>query len=334
MSTQPEYPDSDLKITPPKKLLDQLRDAIRLRHYSIRTEESYTNWVKRYIFFHNKHHPVLMGAREVEIFLTHLAVDLNVSASTQNQALNALVFLHKEVLNKDLCILKNIPRAKTPLRLPEVLTVAEVQRLLNGLKGTHRLLGELLYGSGMRLMEVLRLRVKDINFDKSLILVRDGKGMKDRVTMLPQKLVPALRDHLARVQLLHSQDLSEGAGRVHLPTALERKYPSANKDWLWQYVFPSQQLSIDPRSKMRGRHHLHDTVIQDAVKRASQLAQVNKRVSVHTLRHSFATHLLESGYDIRTVQELLGHANVSTTMIYTHVLNRPGISVKSPLDRL
>jgi integron integrase len=323
-------------LTPPKpkKLLDQLRDEIRVRHYSRSTEDTYAGWVKRFILFHQKKHPKDMNAEHVKEFLNHLAVVANVSASTQNQALNALVFLYKEVLKKNFGELKNVTRAKRPVRLPSVLTRDEVRRLLSHMEGTHRLLAELLYGSGMRLMEGLQLRVKDLDFARNILIVREGKGMKDRVTMLPETVRGPLQRHLERVKALHEADLKKNLGSVYLPFALQTKYPKADREWGWQYVFPSGLLSEDPRSGVIRRHHLHENVLQKAVKRATLQSGIAKRVGVHTLRHSFATHLLESGSDIRTVQELLGHKHVQTTMIYTHVLNRPGISVKSPLDRM
>ena len=316
----------------PRKLLDQVRDAIRLKHYSIRTEEAYVNWIKRYILFHNKRHPREMGRSEIEAFLTHLAVQEKVAASTQNQALNALLFLYREVLQQDLDFPIHAVRAKTPKRLPTVLTREEVRQVLNQLSGTHRLMAQLFYGSGLRLMECVRLRIKDLDFAQRQIIVRDGKGMQDRVTMLPDSLVAPLQEHLQRVKRLHDEDLARGYGSVYLPFALGRKYPNAHREWIWQYVFPSDRLSKDPRSGVVRRHHVSESSLQKAVKNATRLAGINKRVSCHTFRHSFATHLLESGYDIRTVQELLGHKDVKTTMIYTHVLHRGGLAVRSPLD--
>jgi len=314
-----------------KKLLDRVRDAIRLKHYSIRTEEAYVNWIKRYIFFHDVRHPAEMGAAEVEAFLTHLAVNENVAASTQNQALSALLFLYREVLNEDLGPIDAL-RAKKPKRLPTVLTKEEVYEVLGHLSGAHLLMAKLLYGSGLRLMECLRLRVKDLDFAHRAIVVRDGKGEKDRVTMLPESLVAPLQDHLRIVKRTHEEDLARGFGAVYLPYALERKYPNANREWIWQYVFPSRRLSVDPRSGVVRRHHLHESGLQKAVRAAARAAEIPKKVSCHTFRHSFATHLLEAHYDIRTVQELLGHKDVKTTMIYTHVLNRGGLAVRSPLD--
>ena len=315
----------------PKKLLDQVRDAIRLKHYSIRTEEAYVNWIRRYILFHNKRHPTEIGAPEIEAFLTHLAVKENVAASTQNQALSALLFLYREVLHQDLGPVDAL-RANRPKRLPTVLTKEETLRLIGCLSGTHQLMAKLIYGSGIRLMECLRLRVKDLEFERRAIIVRDGKGAQDRVTVLPDSLIPPLQEHLQRVKALHEQDLAQGCGSVYLPDALARKYPNADKEWGWQYVFPANSLSQDPRSGITRRHHLHESSLQKAIKEAARLAGIVKPVGPHTLRHCFATHLLEAHYDIRTVQELLGHKDVKTTMIYTHVLNRGGLAVRSPLD--
>jgi len=315
----------------PKKLLDQVRDAIHLKHYSIRTEEAYVNWVKRYIYFHGLRHPAEMGAAEVEAFLTHLAVQENVAASTQNQALSALLFLYRQVLHQELGPLDAL-RAKRPKRLPTVLTKEETLRLIGCLSGTHQLLAKLIYGRGIRLMECLRLRVKDLEFERRAIIVRDGKGAQDRVTVLPDSLIPLLQEHLQRVKALHQQDLAQGFGSVYLPDALARKYPNADREWSWQYVFPASSLSPDPRSGVVRRHHLHESGLQKAIKEAARLAGIVKPVGPHTLRHCFATHLLEAHYDIRTVQELLGHKDVKTTMIYTHVLNRGGLAVRSPLD--
>lgn len=283
-------------------------------------------------FFLYKRHPKELGGAEVEAFLTHLAVEGKVSASTQNQAKSAILFLYREVLEIELPWLGNVQQAKVPKRLPVVLTREEVQALLSRLEGTHWLIASLLYGSGLRVMECLRLRVKDIEFSRREILVRDGKGFKDRVTMLPASLANPLREHLKRVKALHEQDLAAGYGAVYLPYALERKYPNAARDWGWQYVFPAATLAVDPRTDIKRRHHVQDQVVQRAVKQAARAADLVKPATPHTFRHSFATHLLEGGYDIRTVQELLGHSDVSTTMIYTHVLNRGGKGVTSPLD--
>jgi integron integrase len=290
--------------------------------------------MKRYILFHNKRHPNDMGSAEIEKFLSHLAVNLKVSASTQNQAFNALLFLYREVLKKDLDESIHAIRAKRPRRLPTVMTKEETMKVIGALSGDFQLMVKLIYGSGLRLMECLRLRVKDIDFDNNHIVIRDAKGMKDRVTVLPENLKPLLREHLRRVKMQHDHYLAKGFGHVYLPYALARKYPNADKEWGWQYAFPAKGVSKDPRTGEMRRHHLHENSLQKAVKNAVHLAGMTKQVSVHTFRHSFATHLLEAGHDIRTVQELLGHKDVSTTMIYTHVLNRPGISVKSPLDTI
>ena len=311
-----------------------MRGKIRLKHYSIRTEQAYVDWIRRFILHFGKRHPRALGAAEVEAFLTHLAVAGKVAASTQNQAKSALLFLYKEVLDVELPWLDNVERAKAPKRLPVVLTRDEVQALLSRLDGSHWLMASLLYGAGLRLMECLRLRVQDVDFSRKEILVRDGKGFKDRVTMLPAALAAPLRVHLERVRELHRQDLAAGYGAVHLSYALERKYPGAARDWGWQYVFPSAKLAVDPRTGETRRHHVQDQALQRAVKQAVRDADLTKPATPHTLRHSFATHLLESGYDIRTVQELLGHSDVSTTMIYTHVLNKGGRGVTSPLDHL
>jgi integron integrase len=314
------------------KLLDLVRDAIRLRHYSIRTEQVYINWIKRFILFHNKRHPADMAEVEVRKFLSHLARVGNVAASTQNQALSALLFLYKEVLKQEIGWLGDVERAKRPPKLPVVLSRMEIRKIFLKLTGTEKLMAGLLYGSGLRLMECVRLRVKDIDFAYAQVTVRDGKGGKDRVTMLPVNLAGPLQKHLARMKMRHDQDLIDGFGAVHLPFALARKFPNAEREWIWQYAFPSSRLSIDPRTGKKQRHHMSEAILQNALKAAVRAAEIIKPATCHTLRHSFATHLLERGYDIRTVQELLGHKDVSTTMIYTHVLNRPGLGVKSPLD--
>ena len=315
------------------KLLAQVRQQIRLRNYSIRTETVYAEWVKRYIRFHQYRHPQEMGAAEIEAFLTHLAVKRNVAGATQNQALAALLFLYKEVLKVELPWLDGVVRAKKPVHLPVVLTREEVSRVLEQLLGVRWIVVTLLYGAGLRLLEALRLRVKDVDFARGEILVRDGKGQKDRVTMLPRRLVEPLQAHLLKVEALHRRDLAEGFGRANLPFALARKYPNAAAEWGWQFVFPSINRSKDPRSEGIFRHHLHEKTIQRAVREAVKRAGLIKHATPHTFRHSFATHLLESGQDIRTVQELLGHSDVKTTQIYTHVLNRGGLGVLSPLDR-
>ena len=300
------------------RLLDQVRGKIRLKHYSLRTEQTYVDWIKRFIRHFGKRHPRELGAGDVEAFLTHLAVVGRVAASTQNQAKSALLFLYREVLGNELPWLDNVEQAKAPRRLP----------------GTHWLIASLLYGAGLRLMECLRLRVKDIDFARGEILVRDGKGFKDRVTMLPESLSKPLEEHLSKVRALHERDVADGGGEVFLPYALSRKYPRAGREWRWQFVFPSGVLSTDPRDGCIRRHHLQDQAVQRAMKQAVRDAGVVKPATPHTLRHSFATHLLEGGYDIRTVQELLGHSDVSTTMIYTHVLNKGGRGVVSPIDRM
>lgn len=315
-----------------KKLLDQVRDAIRVKHYAYSTEKTYVYWAKRFVLYHNKRHPLEMGEKEISEFLTYLAVEENVAASTQNQALSALLFLYREVLRKDLDLPLELVWAKGPKRLPTVLTKEEVQQVIAQLTGVHRLIVQLLYGSGLRLMECMRLRVKDLDFGQHQILVRDAKGGKDRVTILPNSLIKPLHLQLATAKQLHEQDMAAGYGAVYLPNALERKYPHANQEWIWQYVFPATQRSQDPRCDVIRRHHLHENAVQKAVKKAAKKAGIAKRVTPHTFRHSFATHLLENHYDIRTVQELLGHKDVKTTMIYTHVLNRGGLAVRSPLD--
>lgn len=311
--------------------LNQVRDAIRVRHYSIRTEAAYITWVKRYINFHNKRHPREMGEQEVVDFLTYLAVKRHISPSTQNQALNALVFLYKAVLDKPLGEINGAIRAKKKQKLPVVLTSDEVRRVLQNLTGVHWLIGCLLYGSGLRLMECLRLRVMNLDFDHRCIFILNGKGGKDRVVTLPDDLSIPLQRHLQNRKTLHERDLAEGYGTVYLPYALERKYPNAPSEWAWQYVFPSVRRSIDPRSGVERRHHLDEKSVQRTIKKAIRKAGILKPASCHTLRHSFATHLLERGADIRTVQEQLGHKDVRTTQIYTHVLNRGGNAVVSPL---
>ncbi len=315
------------------RLLEQVRNKIRFKHYSIRTEQAYLDWIRRFIFFHNKQHPADMAEAEVEAFLTHLAVERNVASSTQNQAFSALLFLYKEVLGIELVNLK-ATRSKTPERLPVVLTQSEIKSLFAYLDGTHHLMASLLYGAGLRLMECVRLRVKDIDFGYEQLTVRNGKGDKDRVTMLPHSVINPLRENLEKTQLIHQDDLSEGFGDVYLPFALQRKYLNASKEWGWQYVFPARKRSIDPRSGIHRRHHINEQSLQRAVKKAVVNSHISKPASCHTFRHSFATHLLEAGYDIRTVQELMGHSDVSTTMIYTHVLNKGGKGVNSPLDQL
>ena len=312
--------------------LNKVRDVIRVRHYSIRTEETYLGWIKRFILFHGKRHPQEMGEAEVGAFLTHLAVRCHVAAAIQNQALNALVFLYKVVLERPLADIQGVVRATRLQRLPVVLTIEGVSAVLRRLQGRHWLVACLLYGSGLRLMEAVRLRVKDLEFDRRALLVRDGKGGKDRVVTLPDELIKPLRQHLESVRMLHDKDLSDGFGAVYLPYALARKCPNAPKAWHWQYVFPLEQRSVDPRSGVERRHHIDESTIQKAVKVTVRSAGIHKPASCHTLRHSFATHLLERGTDIRTVQEQLGHADVRTTQIYTPVVQRGGRAVKSPLS--
>jgi integron integrase len=318
----------------PPRLLDQLRQAIRTRHYSRRTEEAYAAWVRRYILFHGKRHPAMMGAEEVGRFLTSLAVDRRLSASSQSQALSALLFLYQDVLGMKIAWVQDVVRARSSKRLPVVLSREEVRALLDQLHGTRRMMASLLYGAGLRLLECVRLRVKDVDFSRGEIVVREGKGTKDRITMLPEAVRAPLAAHLERVKRRHERDLAAGHGRVLLPHALARKYPNAEREWAWQFVFPASRLTLERETGLLFRHHLHESVLQRAVKEAVRRAGIPKPATCHTLRHSFATHLLEAGYDIRTVQELLGHRDVSTTMIYTHVLNRGGRGVLSPADRL
>ena len=320
------------RATNEPRLLDRVRNAIRRRHYSDRTEETYIHWIKRFIYFSGKRHPAAMGAEEVTAFLNHLARDREVAAATQNQALAALLFLYKEALETPLPWLEGLERAKRPERVPTVLARDEVARLLTAMEGTKWLMASLLYGAGLRLRECLKLRVKDVDFSYRQILVRDGKGAKDRVTMLPASVVAPLQAHLARVKQLHERDLAGGYGDVELPHALARKYPKARYEWAWKFVFPSHKRSTDPKTGVIRRHHVYENYVIRGVKEGARAARIHKHVSCHTLRHSFATHLLESGYDIRTVQELLGHRSVETTMIYTHVMNKGGRGVTSPLD--
>lgn len=316
---------------PNRKLLDQVSDVARFRHLSLRTEQAYRNWIKRYIFFHGKRHPRELNGEAVREFLTHLAVKNRVSASTQNQAFNALLFLYRQVLQMEFEV-DGVERARHARSLPVVFTKAEATAIISQMRGARRLIVGLLYGSGLRIMEAVRLRVKDIDFAREEIVVRDGKGEKNRVTMLPKALKHHLKLQVDAVQKLHKVDLERGHGDVHLPHALERKYRNASKEFIWQYVFPAEKLSVDPRTGRTGRHHVSEQNIQRAVKDALRRAGVRKKGSCHSFRHSFATHLLGDGYDIRTVQELLGHKDVRTTMIYTHVLNKGGRGVRSPLD--
>jgi integron integrase len=314
------------------ELMSELHSSLRSRHYSRRTEESYCLWVRRFIRFHRLRHPGDMAEPEINAFLSHLAVDEHVSASTQTQALSALLFLYRNVLHREVGELEGLVRARTPRRLPVVLNRDEVRALLAQLEGDRWLIASLLYGSGLRLMECLHLRVLDLEFARSQITVRDGKGGKDRVTMLPQAVAPALREQLHAARAVHQRDLADGWGRVELPGALARKYPNASGEWRWQWVFPQQRRWTSRQTGEQGRHHVHETIVQRAVKDAVRQAGITNHASCHTLRHSFATHLLEAGYDIRTIQELLGHKDVRTTMIYTHVLNRGGQGVRSPMD--
>jgi integron integrase len=317
----------------PPKLLDRVRQACRVRHYSLRTEDAYVDWVRRFILFHHKRHPLEMGAAQINAFLTHLAVDGHVAASTQNQAFSALLFLYRSVLEVEPGVIEGVIRARRPERLPVILTRDEVRAVLGRLDGVPRLVGLLLYGAGLRILDALRLRVQDVDFARGELLIRHGKGGKDRRTMLPAAARAELLGQVDRVRLLFDRDRADRVG-VSLPDALEVKYPEAPFTWGWYYVFPARQRGIDPRDGLRKRHHLHETVIQRAVAQAAHRAGVAKHVTPHVFRHAFATHLLEDGYDIRTVQELLGHASVETTMIYTHVLNRGGRAVRSPLDNL
>ncbi len=319
-------------IPRPRKFLEQVSDALRVKHYSYQTEKSYLLWIRRFILFHNKRHPKEMGGEEINAFLTHLAVEGKVAASTQNQALSALLFLYREVLHLELDLDLDAVRAKRSRYLPTVLTPEEVKAIIVHLSGIHRLVVQVLYGSGLRLAEAQQLRVKDVDFNQRQLVIRNSKGMESRLTMLPETLVEPLQEHLLWAKRQHQQDLEQGYGSVYLPFALERKYPNAEREWSWQYVFPAERLSQDPRTGITRRHHLHESGLQRAIKQAVQKTGIPKRVSCHTFRHSFATHLLQNGYDIRTVQELLGHKDVKTTMIYTHVLNKGGRGVRSPLD--
>jgi integron integrase len=320
-------------LTPPR-LLDRVRWHLRVKHYSLRTEQAYSEWIRRFILFHGKRHPNEMGEEEIARFLSHLAIDGQVAASTQNQAFSALLFLYRHVLDRKLDFIDGVERVRRPPKLPVVFTRAEARAVLAHLKGDYRLMAHLLYGSGLRLLECLRLRVKDIDFGYSQIIVREGKGMRERITILPERLGRSLQAHLARVKELHQRDLARGGGTVYLGGALHRKYPNAARQWAWQYVFPAEKISVDPRSGEKRRHHIAERNLQNAVKDAICASGIPKAASCHTFRHSFATHLLEKGYDIRTVQELLGHKDVTTTMIYTHVCNRPGLGIRSPVDEL
>ena len=333
-ASQPAEPLGLFSEKPRPRLYDSVVEVLRAHHYSLRTERAYVGWIRRFILFHRPRHPRELSEADANRFLTHLAVDGHVSASTQNQALAAILFLYDKVLEQPLDRIKGVIRARKPKRLPVVLTADEVSRLFEHLSGTSRLIAMLLYGAGLRQIEALRLRVKDVDFEHRLVIVREGKGDKDRRTTLPDVIAAPLHHHLCQIRQVHQDDLANGFGEVELPAAFSRKAPHAARDWLWQYVFPSVQLSNDPRTGIRRRHHYHESSISRALATAAKRAALPKRVTCHTLRHSFATHLLESGTDIRTVQELLGHKDLNTTMIYTHVLNRPGIAVQSPMDHL
>jgi len=331
----PTYLESQKQINRKSpRLLDQVRSFMRIKHYSFKTEKTYVSWMIRYFKFHHMKHPREVGPVGIVSYMRFLAEDKKVAGKTQNQAFNAIIFLYRNILQMNVEKLGEFPRAFSSKRLPVVLSKMETFRLLDAVRDEHKLFLQLLYGTGMRLMEGLRLRLKDVDFEKNTIMIRQGKGDKDRLVMLPSKLKDQLWAQGARVRYLHQRDLENGYGEVYLPYALARKYPNAGKEWYWQFLFPSRTVSKDPISGKIRRHHLHESAIQKAVRGAAQLIKIGKLIGPHTLRHSFATHLLENGYDIRTVQELLGHRQVSTTMIYTHVLNRPGVSVKSPLDQL
>ncbi len=329
------FDNKDSFMAQKRKLLDRMRDTIRLKNYSYRTEKAYVRWVKRYIFYHQKRHPEEMGKVEVEAFLTHLAVEGHVAASTQNQALSALLFLYGQVLRQPLGQV-DVTWAKKPVRSPIVLTREEVSMIMRHLSGIPLMVVQLLYGGGLRLTEGLRLRVQDVDFGQKMIVVRDGKGQKDRATTLPDAVVPALQSHIQTVKAQHHHELQRGHGRAPLPNALAKKYPNAETEWPWQFVFPAKTVSKNPRgdNEQLYRYHLHESTVQKAVRKAAQQSGIAKRVTPHTFRHSFATHLLETGYDIRTIQELLGHKDVQTTMIYTHVAQRGAMGVRSPLDTL
>jgi len=331
-NTPPPQPSQETSSPQGKKLMEQVSDALRTKHYSYRTEQTYTDWIKRYILFHNKRHPKDMGEVEIRAFIAHLTVERKVAASTSNQALSAILFLYRAVLQIEIKLPPDLSNASRPKRLPTVLTHAEAIKIISHMRGAPRLMAKILYGSGLRVMECMRLRVKDIDFDNHQIIVRGGKGDNDRVTILPDSIIPELKNLLLDSKSLHEKDLAEGYGETILPNALDVKYTNATKEWAWQFIFPASQRSVDPFTGIVRRHHLDETVPQKAIREAAKIAGVNKQVSPHTFRHSFATHLLQNGYDIRTVQELLGHKDVKTTMIYTHVLQRGGLAVKSPLD--
>ncbi|MBI5838724.1 MAG: integron integrase [Chloroflexi bacterium] len=315
-----------------KKLMEQVSDALRAKHYSYRTEQTYTDWIKRYILFHHKRHPKDMGETEIRAFIAHLTSERKVATSTSNQALSAILFLYRTVLQIEMTLPPDLSNASRPKRLPTVLTHAEAIKIISRMRGMPRLMAKIMYGSGLRVMECMRLRVKDIDFDNHQIIVRGGKGDNDRLTILPDSIIPEIKQMLLDGKALHQKDIAEGYGETILPNALDAKYTAASKEWAWQFIFPASQRSVDPLTGVIRRHHLDETVPQKAIREAAKLAGIDKPVTPHTFRHSFATHLLQNGYDIRTVQELLGHKDVKTTMIYTHVLQRGGLAVKSPLD--
>jgi integron integrase len=328
-TTNPAAPSA---VSQGKKLMEQVSDALRTKHYSYRTEQTYKDWIKRYILYHNKRHPKDMGEEEIRAFIAHLAAERKVAASTSNQALSAILFLYRIVLQRNIQLPPDLSNASRPKRLPAVLTHTEAMQIISHMRGTPRLMAKIMYGSGLRVLECLRLRVKDLDFENHQIIVRGGKGDDDRLTILPESLIPELKHMLQDVKALHQKDLAEGYGETILPNALGVKYRAASKEWAWQFIFPASQRSVDPLTGVIRRHHLDETVPQKAIREAAKRAVIDKQVTPHTFRHSFATHLLQSGYDIRTVQELLGHKDVKTTMIYTHVLQRGGMAVKSPLD--
>ena len=329
---RPIAPPQDTSPTHGKKLMDQVSDALRTKHYSYRTEQTYKDWIKRYILFHGKRHPKDMGEAEIRLFIAHLAAERKVAVSTSNQALSAILFLYRTVLQMEVQLPPDLSKASRPKRLPTVLTHAEAMQIIGRMRGAPRLMAKIMYGSGLRVMECMRLRVKDLDFDNRQIIVRGGKGDNDRLTILPESIIPELKQMLQDVKALHEKDLAEGYGETILPNALDVKYLAAPREWAWQFIFPASQRSRDPLTGIVRRHHLDETVPQKAIREAAKSAGIEKQVTPHTFRHSFATHLLQNGYDIRTVQELLGHKDVKTTMIYTHVLQRGGLAVKSPLD--
>ena len=329
---RPLVPPQDAPPSHGKKLMDQVSDALRTKHYSYRTEQTYKDWIKRYILFHGKRHPKDMGEAEIRAFIAHLAAERKVAVSTSNQALSAILFLYRTVLQMDIQLPPDLSKASRPKRLPTVLTHAEAMQIIGKMRGASRLMAKIMYGSGLRVMECMRLRVKDLDFGNHQIVVRGGKGDNDRLTILPKSILPELEQLLQDVKALHEKDLAEGYGETILPNALDVKYRAASREWAWQFIFPASQRSLDPLTGVIRRHHLDETVPQKAIRAAAKSAGIEKQVTPHTFRHSFATHLLQNGYDIRTVQELLGHKDVKTTMIYTHVLQRGGLAVKSPLD--